>query len=1362
MPILDDPRDTQNTIYGAVEPAFVAKPAPDEPTPGAVETLSAASRQSNVLGTLGSAIGGLAYDLVNMDEQSSPYTREGLLRPARSDPAAPDTPADWDALDHVDGYEDHARYLMDAQSPADLQRLKSRLDAKDADRQLLDRAGWRGTAAELVFAVVDPSFLVAAAVPETAVAKAYSLGRFGSAAVHGAAGAALYEGEMQLVQPDRPIGESLLNVGGGAVLSGTLGHLLHRIPANELKPIQEAIDIEFGPLAGSTTGAMARRAETTIGRETIARGGALMSKVISKTPFMNTALDVVMNSESIAARQHLQDLAQVTPMLSKNAEEGIATGSREFAGPAELAVTKHEARVADFIDFSKSALAEYKKRVPKADRLSDAQFYEAIAKSSRRGDNVGIKEADDAAKMLREKVFDPLWEDAKSLGLYEDPVAAAIAKAEGKAVDKYVGVQTRDLYAQYRARTRQAIGEAETTAGGETADIAARSANIKAQQELAIEQARRESEISMGQIESGVAKAEADYDAELQRLTREREINAQALKAQSDLLAETQGARNATAVDNLQEQLALSLSTERAVETATRNIAEAEYEVARRAYQKELARVSKEMDTAAKRREGRLRAKIELERASKKRAVALQEARTVAARNRGALKEKFGKDAIRSASKAARKTETTAQAYRYGVQSEQARAKLTKELVAASQARGAERTRLRTVVGKLNKQSIAELEKMSPVSRRQFIKRAKRILGAGDADPSAEVNQLAKLLREKEAGALKSRVQVPKVDERYLKRVIGAKSYFRRMYNRELIRGNQAEWKKTLTDWFGRSSDADIAEVEAAVNDVTAKILGSDVGMANFATKISVPTAGPLKERTLDIPDELIEGFLINDPVRVAQAYTRELAPRVELAKRFGDADLKQVFQNISDDYARLRSQAEATITDKKALNNRLKALRDQEKQVLDEIERVKRRILGTAGQRADTAKGTRSVNAMRNWRNLVVSTHLGGTAITGGTMDLARVTAQHGFAPTMAKMIKLATSKEFRELMRSQGRRVGAVIEVALAKRVQAQYDGAITEGWSDKLAHGVYRWTGLNHIMDFNRTLNAALFEDEVIKMSRRVTEGKDIGSFARGRLASLGLGTDELKAIASQVDRHGGDVDGVHVSGSADWDNKLLADKYDNAILAESRVTIQQPGAADRAWWMDSEMGKVLGQLKSFSLSAPSRLTTTGLQMAGQGNYARAARFFGYMMIGGYLTHAIRQTVAGKKPITDPGKAAYEAMVESGMAGLLPDLLEPPVRLFGRGEMGNVRQSDRSLFSAYGGPGVGAMGDAFSILPRVADGTVSSADLHAIRRLIPYNQLWFARKAIDALEGETAEALDLKGAEPASFTERLTGTR
>lgn len=60
--------------------------------------------------------------------------------------------------------------------------------------------------------------------------------------------------------------------------------------------------------------------------------------------------------------------------------------------------------------------------------------------------------------------------------------------------------------------------------------------------------------------------------------------------------------------------------------------------------------------------------------------------------------------------------------------------------------------------------------------------------------------------------------------------------------------------------------------------------------------------------------------------------------------------------------------------------------------------------------------------------------------------------------------------------------------------------------------------------------------------------------------------------------------------------------------------------EPGAADRVWLMDWETGRVLGQLKSFSLAAPMRLLVTPGQMAGQGQYLQAARFIGTMLVGG----------------------------------------------------------------------------------------------------------------------------------------------
>jgi hypothetical protein len=94
---------------------------------------------------------------------------------------------------------------------------------------------------------------------------------------------------------------------------------------------------------------------------------------------------------------------------------------------------------------------------------------------------------------------------------------------------------------------------------------------------------------------------------------------------------------------------------------------------------------------------------------------------------------------------------------------------------------------------------------------------------------------------------------------------------------------------------------------------------------------------------------------------------------------------------------------------------------------------------------------------------------------------------------------------------------------------------------------------------------------------------------------------------------------------------------------------------------------------------------------------------------------------------------------------------------VGLFGE----SVRYSDRNVLAAFGGPALGTISDAYDLtFNRTADG-MSANDLRLLRRLLPYQNVWWLRRAINALEGETAEALDLKGAETRTFPDRFLET-
>lgn len=102
-----------------------------------------------------------------------------------------------------------------------------------------------------------------------------------------------------------------------------------------------------------------------------------------------------------------------------------------------------------------------------------------------------------------------------------------------------------------------------------------------------------------------------------------------------------------------------------------------------------------------------------------------------------------------------------------------------------------------------------------------------------------------------------------------------------------------------------------------------------------------------------------------------------------------------------------------------------------------------------------------------------------------------------------------------------------------------------------------------------------------------------------------------------------------------------------------------------------------------------------------------------------------------------------------------------MSPFARRFGwLGE--SARYSDRNVTSAFGGPAVSAFTDAYDVLFNRSANGLSAKDLQAIRRLLPLNNLWWLRRAINALEGETAEALGLPGATSDTFAGRALDTK
>ncbi|MCC6315354.1 MAG: hypothetical protein IT337_15225 [Thermomicrobiales bacterium] len=120
--------------------------------------------------------------------------------------------------------QQHLRRFVDSRSAYDTFAIMRRIDEEEADRRILDAAGFPGFVAQVAAGTIDPTIALPGGAVYRGVRGGYSLLR-SAASVGAAAGAAtaVQEGVLQAAQETRTATESALAVGSATILGGLIG-----------------------------------------------------------------------------------------------------------------------------------------------------------------------------------------------------------------------------------------------------------------------------------------------------------------------------------------------------------------------------------------------------------------------------------------------------------------------------------------------------------------------------------------------------------------------------------------------------------------------------------------------------------------------------------------------------------------------------------------------------------------------------------------------------------------------------------------------------------------------------------------------------------------------------------------------------------------------------------------------------------------------------------------------------------------------------------------------------------------------------------------------------------------------------------
>lgn len=553
------------------------------------------------------------------------------------------------------------------------------------------------------------------------------------------------------------------------------------------------------------------------------------------------------------------------------------------------------------------------------------------------------------------------------------------------------------------------------------------------------------------------------------------------------------------------------------------------------------------------------------------------------------------------------------------------------------------------------------------------------------------------------------------------------------------------EPKQTIPESLAKFDDSSLRNL---VEEVTNTILGESAFRLPGLSIVQGPR-GPLKERVLKIPDEVLEPWLHSDIERVSRAYVKTMAPDVELSAKFGDVTMKEQIQRLTDELNQKMSNMPDG-PEKVKLQDRYAAARR-------DLEALRDRLRGTYALPDDP--DSFMYRAGKVALNMNYLARMGGVTISS-IPDLFRPIGRYGlnaFRDGWIPWVEALGRKEagFR-LAAREARLAGTAIDMIRDQRLVEMSDIIDDFGRNSKFERGVAwaadRFGHVTLMSPWNTALkgvSAVVTMAEVLRAAKAVAAGKGTAKQIRN-LAMNGIDEGMAKRVWAEAEKSGNDVDGVFLPNTEDWTDLKAVDALRAAINREAENLIVTPGL-EKPLWASKPLGRILGQFKSFSMVSTQRIMLQGLQ---QRDAAALSSVVGLLALGAF-SGMIKGTLRGDDVTEwDAERWVSEAADGSGLFGVLTEANQISKRLFDIGLGAPVgRYGARNELGTILGPTSDFALDAFrgarGVLPG-GKGT-TRGDMHALRKITPLQNLFYTRRLFDLVEEGAGDVLGLPARKP-----------
>jgi hypothetical protein len=537
---------------------------------------------------------------------------------------------------------------------------------------------------------------------------------------------------------------------------------------------------------------------------------------------------------------------------------------------------------------------------------------------------------------------------------------------------------------------------------------------------------------------------------------------------------------------------------------------------------------------------------------------------------------------------------------------------------------------------------------------------------------------------------------------------------------------------------FKKGKDFEPEDYENVATQIAQRITGTPDGRLPYDWKMgegfssgpngkplggAIALRGPLRNRRFLIEDEIIEEFLENDIEVLGMRYLQQTAADIELTRKFGSVDLQNEIKQIQDHYTDLIKKADG--------KEAIKLSKQMDADIRD-IAGMRDRLRGVYGFQEDNiwtriGRSTRDLNYLRL---------LGGVTVSS-LPDAARIIMAEGFAKTFANGLGplITNTKQFK-IAAAEAKRYGVATDaMGPGGRSSIIADvGDYTQGGT-AVERGLRSAANKFGRVNFLDYWTAGIKQLHAVTMQTSVFDKLSKGQYDK-RLGRLGIDEESARRMWKQVDKHGSKEDGVWILNAKNWDDPELEQMWGAALRKESDRVIIVPGQ-EKPLFMSTEMGKSIGQFRSFIMSATTRVLVAGIQ----GQDQNALGGFISLVGMGVFTYYLKQSIAGREITDDPVALVIEGIDRSGAVGILGEINNTLEKIssnsVGLRALTGVsapasRFYSRSVSESLLGPTFGSL---LSTTVAASNALTSSepmteADVRALRRLVPLQNLSILR--------------------------------